>query len=82
MGQWRKLCGRMIFKDLKANLPKGTLPKVLDETGYAAQTPTTNGRFIAAVFATGELVCVDMKVHDLSKHLGVPRTIMVTHLHC
>lgn len=52
---------------------EGTLPKVLDETGYAASTPTTDGRFIAAVFATGELVCVDFKGNRIwSKHLGVP----------
>jgi len=53
---------------------EGTLPKVLDETGYAASTPTTDGRFIAAVFATGELVCVDFKgIRIWSKHLGVPK---------
>jgi outer membrane protein assembly factor BamB len=53
---------------------EGTLPKVLDETGYAASTPTTNGRNVAAVFATGELVCVDMKGTRIwSKHLGVPK---------
>lgn len=53
---------------------EGTLPKVLDETGYAASTPTTDGRFIAAVFATGELVCVDFKGNRIwSKHLGVPK---------
>lgn len=52
---------------------EGTLPKVLDETGYAASTPTTNGRHLAAVFATGELVCVDLKGARIwSKHLGVP----------
>lgn len=53
---------------------EGTLPKVLDETGYAAPTPTTNGRHVAAVFATGELVCVDSKGTRIwSKHLGVPK---------
>lgn len=53
---------------------EGTLPKVLDETGYAASTPTTNGRHVAAVFATGELVCVDLKGTRIwSKHLGVPK---------
>jgi outer membrane protein assembly factor BamB len=52
----------------------GTLPKVLDETGYAAPTPTTNGRHVAAVFATGELICVDLEGTRIwSKHLGVPK---------
>lgn len=52
----------------------GTVPKVLDETGYAAPTPMTNGRHVAAVFATGELVCVDLNgIRAWSKHLGVPK---------
>jgi outer membrane protein assembly factor BamB len=62
------------IQGLEGEPTEGTLPKVLDETGYAAPTPTTNGRFIAAVFATGELVCVDMKGTRIwSKHLGVPK---------
>jgi outer membrane protein assembly factor BamB len=61
-------------QDLEDEPSEGTLPKVLDETGYAAPTPTTDGRFIAAVFATGELVCVDFKGNRIwSKHLGVPK---------
>jgi outer membrane protein assembly factor BamB len=53
---------------------EGTLPKVLDETGYAAPTPTTDGHHVAALFATGELVCVDLKgTRVWSKHLGVPK---------
>ncbi len=49
------------------------LPTVLDETGLAAPTATTNGRYVAAVFATGELVCVDMKGERIwARYLGVP----------
>lgn len=51
----------------------GTLPRVLEETGLAAPTPTTNGQHIAAVFATGELVCVNLKGERIwARHLGVP----------
>lgn len=55
--------------------PSGSeLPRVLDETGYAAPTATTNGEQVAAIFATGELVCVDMDGKRVwAKHLGVPR---------
>jgi len=49
------------------------LPTVLDQTGFAAPTPTTNGRYVAAVFATGELVGLSMEGERLwARHLGVP----------
>jgi len=52
----------------------GLLPNVLDETGFAAPTATTNGRYVAALFATGELVCVNMKGERIwAKHLGIPK---------
>jgi outer membrane protein assembly factor BamB len=48
-------------------------PEVMDQTGLAAPTPTTNGRHVAAVFATGELVVVDMEGERVwARHLGVP----------
>jgi outer membrane protein assembly factor BamB len=51
----------------------GKIPDVLEETGYAAPTPTTNGHYVAAVFATGELVCVNMEGKRMwIKHLGIP----------
>jgi len=54
--------------------PDGKLPDVLDETGFAAPTATTNGRYVAAIFATGELVCVNMKGERVwAKHLGIPK---------
>jgi outer membrane protein assembly factor BamB len=52
----------------------GLLPDVLDETVFAAPTATTNGRYVAAIFATGELVCVNMKGERIwAKHLGIPK---------
>jgi len=54
--------------------PDGKLPNVLDETGFAAPTATTNGRYVAAIFGTGELVCVNMKGERIwAKHLGIPK---------
>lgn len=54
--------------------PSGSeLPQVLEETGFASPTATTNGEYLAAIFATGELVCVNMKGQRVwAKHLGVP----------
>jgi len=35
------------------------LPKVTDDTGYAAPTPATDGRRVYAAFATGQIVACD-----------------------
>ena len=49
------------------------LPRVLDATGYAAPTMATNGRFVAAIFATGELACLAMDGERIwAKQLEVP----------
>jgi outer membrane protein assembly factor BamB len=59
--------------DLPGAPENGELPRVLDSTGYAAPTMTTNGRLVAAVFATGELVCLNMNGERVwAKHLGMP----------
>jgi outer membrane protein assembly factor BamB len=52
----------------------GKIPDVLEETGFAAPTPTTNGQYVAAVFATGELVCANLEGERIwIKHLGIPQ---------
>lgn len=54
--------------------PGSDPPRVLEETGLAAATVTTDGRYVAAVFATGELVGVSMEGERIwGRHLGVPR---------
>lgn len=48
-------------------------PKVSEDTGYAASSPATDGARVFAIFANGDLVCVDRegkKVWGLN--LGVP----------
>jgi len=39
---------------------QGDPPAVTEDTGYAAPTPVTDGRHLLAIFATGELICVDV----------------------
>jgi outer membrane protein assembly factor BamB len=52
----------------------GKLPEVSDQTGLAAPTVTTSGRYVAAIFATGDLVCLDMEGKRIwAIHLGVPK---------
>ena len=54
--------------------PKQALPKVLEEAGYAAPTAITDGRHVAAVFATGEFISVNVDGERVwAKHLGVPK---------
>lgn len=57
-----------------AGTPDQGLPKVLDETGFAAPTAVTDGRHVAAVFATGEFVGVNLNGERVwARHLGIPK---------
>jgi outer membrane protein assembly factor BamB len=48
-------------------------PEVNDNTGWAASTPATDGKRIAAIFATGEIVCLDPAGKRLwARALGAP----------
>ncbi|MDR1738813.1 MAG: PQQ-like beta-propeller repeat protein [Candidatus Symbiothrix sp.] len=49
------------------------MPPTTDDTGLAASTVTTNGKQVAAIFATGDLLCADLDGKRLwAKNLGVP----------
>ncbi|MFH1937404.1 MAG: PQQ-binding-like beta-propeller repeat protein [Bacteroidota bacterium] len=51
-----------------------TVPKVDRETGLAAPTMTTDGQRVYAIFATGDLVALDMEGKLVwSKNLGLPK---------
>ena len=51
-----------------------TPPRVSDDTGYAAPTMATNGQYVYAIFATGDLVCLNFTGEIIwSKNLGVPK---------
>ncbi|WP_231615771.1 PQQ-like beta-propeller repeat protein [Novipirellula artificiosorum] len=69
--------GKLAWKHAVSALPDAPAdfvpPRVLEATGYAAPTMATNGRFVAAIFATGELVCLDINGERIwTKYLGVP----------
>lgn len=69
--------GNLLWRHEVSDLPDspadGSLPFVLQETGFAAPTAATNGRLIAAIFATGELVGVNFEGERVwAKHLGIP----------
>lgn len=70
--------GRLLWQhdvhDIPGSPSGGKLPNVLDETGFAASTAITDGQYVAAIFGTGELVCVNMKGERVwAKHLGMPK---------
>jgi outer membrane protein assembly factor BamB len=47
--------------------------KPTDDTGFAAPTLATDGRFVFAIFATGDLVGLDLKGNRIwVKNMGVP----------
>ena len=50
-----------------------SMPKVNEDTGLAASTVATNGKVVCAIFATGDIMGVDMDGKRLwAKNLGVP----------
>jgi outer membrane protein assembly factor BamB len=51
------------------------MPKSDPEAGLAVSTVTTNGKYVFAVFANGNLVCFDMDGNKKwAKNIGVPET--------
>ena len=48
-------------------------PEVMDDTGLAAPTVATNGRYVGAIFANGDLVCYDLQGRRIwERNLGMP----------
>ena len=69
-----KLLWRHDVDGIPGSPSQDELPEVLDQTGLAAPTVATDGRSVAAIFGTGDLVCVDTEGKRLwARHLGVPR---------
>ena len=53
-----------------------TPPEVDYETGIAASTAATNGESVAAIFANGNLICLDMNGNKKwAKNIGLPDNI-------
>ena len=69
-----KLLWRQDTKGIIPSISQGEYPQLHDGSGFAASTATVNGQAVAAIFATGELLCVNHVGHRLwSKNLGFPR---------
>lgn len=62
--RWRKAVGKP---------DPAKAPKIMDDTGYAAPTMTTDGRRVFAMFVTGDIVALDFTGNVVwSKALGMP----------
>jgi len=70
--------GKLLWQHHGDGIPgspsKDELPNVMETSGLAAPTATTNGRYVAAIFATGDLVCLNMEGKRIwAKNLGIPQ---------
>lgn len=56
--------GRLLWQtDIKAPGGSAVPPEVMEDTGYAASTPATDGERVYAIFANGDLAAVDFEGH-------------------
>lgn len=70
-----KNSGKLLWEAAADNIqgsPSG-MPKVTTDTGLAAPTMATDGRAVFAIFATGDVIALDMTGKRLwARNLGVP----------
>ena len=67
--------GKLIWEAAADNIQgsPSKMPKVTADTGLAASTMATNGRAVFAIFATGDVIALDMSGKRLwGRNLGVP----------
>ena len=67
--------GELLWRTLIDHVPgsPAELPEVIEDVGYAAPTPATDGRHVFAIFGNGDLVCLDMDGKRVWAHyLGRP----------
>ena len=67
--------GKLLWEAAADNIQgsPSKIPKVTADTGLAASTMATNGRAVFAIFATGDVVALDMSGKRLwGRNLGVP----------
>ncbi len=67
--------GKLLWTAKAGNIPgsPAKMPAVTPDTGLAAPTMATNGNSVFAIFATGDVLALDMEGKRLwAKNLGVP----------
>lgn len=55
--------GELLWQEAVGTVPgmPAELPEVEDDTTYAASTPATDGRYVFAIFGTGNVACFDFE---------------------
>jgi len=67
--------GKLIWEHKVSGIERASSDKIepTDDTGFAAPTVATDGRYVFAIFATGDLIATNMKGDRIwEKNLGVP----------
>ena len=67
--------GKLLWTGKTDNIPgsPATPPKVTEDTGLSAPSLTTDGKYVFAIFATGDIVAFDMAGNRVwAKNIGVP----------
>jgi outer membrane protein assembly factor BamB len=71
-----KNTGKLFWTTVVSDIPgsPGVLPETTDDTGLSAPSLTTNGKFVCAMYANGNLVTLDMDGKIIwSKAFGIPK---------
>ena len=67
--------GTILWQKAADNIPDSPTspPEVSEDTGFAAPTMATDGQHVFAIFATGDLICHDLKGNRIwTTNMGVP----------
>jgi outer membrane protein assembly factor BamB len=67
--------GNLIWEHKVTGIDRGSNVKIkpTDDTGFAAPTVATDGKNVYAIFATGDLACVDLQGNrKWAKNIGIP----------
>ncbi|MFA6483837.1 MAG: PQQ-binding-like beta-propeller repeat protein, partial [Bacteroidales bacterium] len=72
---FNRLDGKLLWEQVATNIPGSPAvpPKVTGDTGLSAPSVTTDGQHVYAIFATGDMLALDLEGKRLwAKNLGVP----------
>ncbi|HUS87110.1 MAG TPA: PQQ-binding-like beta-propeller repeat protein [Bacteroidales bacterium] len=72
---YNKQTGALTWRAPATNIPgePAEPPETSEDTGLAAPTAATNGTVVCAIFATGNLICLDMEGNRRwAKNIGIP----------
>ena len=70
--------GELLWQKAVENIPGSPLAplEVMEDTGFAAPTPVTDGQRIYAIFANGDIACFDFDGKQIwAKNLGKPENM-------